>query len=486
MIERKVNEMKKLLVTILAIVMTLTMTVATANADEPTHSYKAYQVFAGAVDGSTISGVQWGTGVDGTDLLEELKGDPAFYVSNVNVFNDCNTARDVARLLNNLTAAQKNAFARVAANNAITTPEDKGIAVGDTAVAEGYYVIVDVTASVSGKYIEKDIPLLKLTNEDKKLSVTTKTVLPTIDKVAVAQSGDSEVEVNDILAAVGDTVTFRLKGTISENLEEYTEYTMNFSDTLPAGLTYKEFNSITFDGTAMDSDDIETYLNVTTTNKTTTFSLHDLETYTNAKSGGAIVIEYTATVNSDATCGATGNVNTAELQFSNNPSDTESYGKTPGDSVKVYTLQLTVNKVDNDNQPLTGAGFTLYKGSVDDANKIGSELKGTDMTSFVWKGLTAGDYVLVESTVPTGYTEMEDYSFSISADTSSGLAVTASEKEIAVDSTTQNLSVDIVNTDTATMPETGGMGTILFYALGAMLVCGGIVMMMLRKRQENK
>ena len=78
--------------------------------------------------------------------------------------------------------------------------------------------------------------------------------------------------------------------------------------------------------------------------------------------------------------------------------------------------QLIVNKIDNHEHALKGAGFTLYKKNIQgNYVEIGTELKGEDMTTFTWTHLDDGDYKLVESTVPAGYNKMNDIIFSISA-----------------------------------------------------------------------
>ena len=70
-----------------------------------------------------------------------------------------------------------------------------------------------------------------------------------------------------------------------------------------------------------------------------------------------------------AVLGSEGNPNSVELTYSNNPNDTgdgkskpANTGKTPKDTVKVFTYQTVINKVGEDEKtPLAGAGFTLSK-----------------------------------------------------------------------------------------------------------------------------
>ena len=46
-------------------------------------------------------------------------------------------------------------------------------------------------------------------------------------------------------------------------------------------------------------------------------------------------------------------------------------------------------------------------------------------------------------------------------------------------------STDIVNTTTPKLPETGGIGTGIFYGVGAMLMAGGVLTMIIRRRQRS-
>ena len=61
--------------------------------------------------------------------------------------------------------------------------------------------------------------------------------------------------------------------------------------------------------------------------------------------GDVISVEYTAELLTGANIGSAGNVNTSHVTFSNNPNNKDSKGKTPDHTVKVFTYQLVVNKV---------------------------------------------------------------------------------------------------------------------------------------------
>lgn len=65
----------------------------TINNNTAGHTYKAYQIFKGGLsqDGTILSDIQWGNGVNSEALLTALKGTEAY--------KDCTTAADVAKVL---------------------------------------------------------------------------------------------------------------------------------------------------------------------------------------------------------------------------------------------------------------------------------------------------------------------------------------------------------------------------------------------------
>ena len=95
---------KKMLSLLFAMMMVFAMatTVFAANANEHTititneksgHTYSAYQVFAGDISDGKLTNIQWGSGVNGDDVLTELK------VPEDSPYANCMTAEDVADVL---------------------------------------------------------------------------------------------------------------------------------------------------------------------------------------------------------------------------------------------------------------------------------------------------------------------------------------------------------------------------------------------------
>ena len=224
-----------------------------------------------------------------------------------------------------------------------------------------------------------------------------------------------------------------------------------------------------------------------------------------------------------ANIGEPGNKNTFHLEYSNNPNSTDGSdeGKTPEENVITFTYKVVVDKYDEDGTtPLENAGFTLYKVSKTDAvagvtgadaaakNTAWAEKKIQTWTvnaedgktlgkknRFSFKGIDDGYYVLCETTTPTGYNTMEPQVFKVTAthggDNNKGLTLDTLNGDkvsgtitFTPDKEAGALNTDVKNEKGATLPSTGGMGTTLFYVLGAILVLGGGVVLISRRRME--
>lgn len=107
-------------------------------------------------------------------------------------------------------------------------------------------------------------------------------------------------------------------------------------------------------------------------------------------------------------------------------------------------------------------------------------------------GLDDGAYRLTETTTPDGYNTIEPIIFAITAghDVESdtpGLTSLSGDKVSGEITFTPNptegsLTATVVNQSGLELPETGGMGTTLFYIAGAVLVIGAAVLLVTRRR----
>lgn len=383
-------------------------------------------------------------------------------------------------------------------------------------VDQGYYLIVETKVGSNGENEPSDtfsLVMLDTAGLDA-ITVKTKEKTPTVTK-EVEEVDDTEGTTawgDSADHDIGDIVNFRVTGTVSDKYEYYNEYGYKFADTMEQGLTMKADSvKVTINGVDVTSQ----FLIVA--------SEHGFEAYANLKdltgvtitASTEILVEYQAELNESALNGAAGNRNSVILYYENNPYagdygelDPDSPpptppGKTPPAVTVIFTFKGVVNKVDQDGDPVKGAGFTLYKWYADqnDWVAVGSEIKLTNETVFSWEGLDAGKYKLVETTVPVGYNKADDLLFEVEAvyndltpDTLNKLVIrneegnTISEGETPVFEISPEFvfSTNVVNMTGAELPETGGVGTTLIYVVGGILFTAALVLLITKKRMASE
>jgi len=128
---------------------------------------------------------------------------------------------------------------------------------------------------------------------------------------------------------------------------------------------------------------------------------------------------------------------------------------------------------------------------------IGNGTSAVDITAFVnedgtltFAGLGAGTYTIKETTVPAGYNKADDITFTISTEdvdtTNKTLKFKSSNANVVLDATNGVFNVEIVNNSGSELPETGGIGTTIFYVVGAILVVGAVVILVTRRRMRAR
>lgn len=498
----------------------------TINNSKTGHTYNAYQIFSGDLSGNVLSNVNWGNGVDADNLLTALKADGDIGTQ----FADCKTAADVANVLVDFNSTNVDKFAEIVSGklNVVAgtadTPTNAKYEI--SGLSAGYYFVKDANA-VTGEDASTKF-ILELVQDTE---VTPKSGVPTVekkvqedDKYAGTDYGAGYNDVADW--NIGDHVPFKLIGTLpkADVYDDYDTYKYVFHDTLSTGLTLDE-NSINVyyadDKAGTNKTAItDKYEVVTETTDGCSFEIKfdDLKLVEGVSASSVIIVEYTATLNENAEIGLDGNPNEVFLEFSNNPNaggegDT---GTTPSDKVVVFTYELDVTKVDGADatETLKDAEFKLYdknnkwvvvdgNGKVtgwSDSENNGSTLKSDNNGLFRVIGLDDGTYYLKETKAPDGYNKLQSpIKIVITATTTNGqewngVANTAlTALTIAVDNGTANagnvntgtVSTQVENNKGATLPETGGIGTRIFYAVGAVLMIGAAVLLITRKRTEK-
>ena len=503
------KHMKKLVSVLLTLVMTLVLVVPAlaATVTVPSdgilkdHTFTAYQVFSGREEDGVLSDVQWGSGIDSTAFLAALKAD-ATYGS---LFTNCTDAAAVAKVLsdNNTNTALANQVAKLAYDN--KTGTGTVLTSGENTLADGYYLVVDTTADVGqgGAY---NAALLQVVGDN--IEIKVKTDAPSIDKIIVdADANNGKGTAQD----VGSKVQFQLNSTVPD-MEYYDTYTYIVHDTMSAGLTFNNDVVVTIGGVAY------TDFTVAKDGQSFTITFNDFINQ-KANKGKAIVITYSATINENA---LTTNVetNTVYLEYSNQPNDSTSKGKTPNKTVYVYDFDIVIDKYTGDETTgarLSDAKFVLLNvektkyyyynettkkvewnaladgETMEDVLKAGynGTTKITEVTTDAtgaakFQGLDSGTYYLHETAAPAGYNMLAgDVEVIISATYNTDGTI-ANSTATSTGNGQYQQTQKVENNAGTTLPETGGMGTTLFYVLGSILVLGAGILLVTKKRMSSE
>lgn len=255
-----------------------------------------------------------------------------------------------------------------------------------------------------------------------------------------------------------------------------------------------------------------------------------------------IVVRFSAYLNQDAKVGSKeGNPNEVYLEFSNNPTG-EGTGNTEKEYAIVFTYSLNVQKVDEHKVNLGGAKFVLFDETMEHVaiyqgkssgygggnlvKWIEAPTNAADMTPEAWEtweaenadtatdqfvileaygedsfavvGLDHGTYKLFEIEAPEGYNKLtgpaeveivsaisKTYSGDVTTDLITSLEVYLDEQKGHCENIYGGaVTVEIMNQSGATLPETGGMGTTLFYIIGGLLVVGAGILLVVRIRMK--
>lgn len=485
----------------------------TITAPDNGHKYEIYQIFTGdlATDG-TLSNVKWGqNGTLKVNEQETAKVGEAVPESVLNSLTDSTLDTDAKKL------AQIKNYANL--TNPVATigkiSETEKTLTWDG--KDGYYLIKDKDGTVTGN----DSYTLYIVQVAGNVTITPKSDVSTSEK-KVIDKNDTDGTVTDWQDSadydIGDTVKFKLTGTVSSKYDDFTVYKFTFHDKESAGLTFNP-NSVVVkvDGTKITSgyevkqnvdhakegeeSNIDTFDVVFDDLK----QIKDTDGTALVHASSVITVEYESKLNNYAVIGSAGNPNVMHLEFSNNPNDAQGgeTGTTPDDKVIVFTYKTVINKVAMNSagklEPLKGAEFTLEKKVNVSENEYRwdeiTAVKNTEGTTFTFNGLDDGTYRLKETVTPSGYNTIEPIEFTITAEHD----VTADDPKLTSmnvngtdvftvdmesDKTTPagSLTAAIENKKGTILPSTGGIGTTVFYVTGAILMLGAGVLLVSRKR----
>lgn len=354
-----------------------------------------------------------------------------------------------------------------------------------TGLALGYYVVSPEGGSTANR--GTDAILANVVKADQ--NVNLKSEYPTIEKTVDGQ--------NHADAQVGDTLNFELKSKVP-NMTEYTTYVFNFVDTLSKGLTLDQ-NSIkvTIGGSELQKD-VDYTVSATGGNGAATelkIIMTDFKTKHGDKAGQEIKVTYSASINEHAVAGQDDAGNSAKLEYSNDPIKSGTGTSVPS-VTHGYTFDFDINKTDGtDGSALAGAVFQLQKKGEGTTVKLIVENAGDETQPAVvrsaktgegnavdtittpesgkitFKGLDAAEYQLVETKAPDGYNKLQkpvDVTIVANYDQDGTL------NNWTVNGGGNDVALNIQNNKGTLLPETGGMGTILFTLVGAAAIGYGI------------
>lgn len=355
-----------------------------------------------------------------------------------------------------------------------------GATVTFTDLTLGYYLVDTSLGSLCSLNTTAPSVTIKEKNSD-----------TTIEKKIVI-TGDEKVDSNS--AGIGDTVNFSITITVKDgNPEDY--------------VLHDKLSGLTF-----NPDSLEVKVGTKTLTPNTDYTLVTNPTDGDSfdvkfkdgilKTNDVVVVTYSATVAANATIAGAGNKNTAKLEYSGKHSTEE--------ETTTYVWKLNVHKyaLDSKNKEvaLSGAKFVLYRMDGDTkeyatltGNKIAGWVNDKDKATtletngagdILIEGLNVGTYYLEETEAPAGYNKLtEPIEVKITATPdATGVSETVEYKN-KNDSTytpATNAIVKVLNEAGTQLPSTGGIGTTLFYVIGGGLMAVAAVLLVTKKRMNNK
>lgn len=478
------------------------------------HSFEVYQILTGDLSGSILSNLKWGANVSTYNETSVTTGS-AVPKTTSDAMSSM-SAREIAAKV-----TLKGSAVKTGTSNSTTITLDD--------LAPGYYLVKDVTNQNGSK--ENDANSAWIVQVAGTASIAIKNAYPTVDKQVEDDETSGFYEAAD--HAIGETFKFKITGSVpnNDNMDAYTGYKMVFHDTLSAGVDYvgNPVVKVTFGNgeertITLPANSITTAKDDTLGVTTLTITIADLMTYMNPAEvtgetlkNSSVVVTYDAKLNSkalaynDSVTDEVTNNNKVYLEYSNAPdsngngtTDTDKTGKTPEDTVWVFTYKVDNNKIKENGDMLEGAQFTLYESDGETPIALTYDATGkfyypdatgtarltstsdggaTPKAIFNIKGLDAGTYVLKETATPAGYNTCDPITINIAATHVENNAQTAANLTLT---TKDNVNNTIENTQNSALPSTGGMGTTLFI-LGGGCAAGlaGIYLVSKKRAKED-
>ena len=453
-------------------------------------TYTIYKLFDATVSADHTSIAY--TGTVPADLADYFTADGNGYIS----------ATEAAKDGENMSEGLKTALtAWTAKATSTATAKSDGTALTFKGLAYGYYV---VTTTQGKQVISVDSTMPNAKIVDKNSSTPSD-----LKKTATGTAADKSV-------SIGDTVTYTVSFKTSnydgagKDAKEIVSYTIE--DTLPDFLTSVNVTSISVDNVVIHD---QTGATPQFNNKKIVIKWYD---EANKKflydNGATVTITYTAVVTDSAAIDGEGNTNNVTVTWTTKGSAEPDPNNKIDTKETIFTYAIALKKVNNKGVALPGAVFEfpfyvkstpdadgayIYAGTTE-AEGLTKQITTPASGEIVVKGVKSGNYQITEFKAPDGYNKLTapvTVKASKTGETTTQTTVyldkdgnvvdeSAKVTEVKVDiDTIAATAVVVVNKAGTELPSTGGMGTTVFYVLGAVLVLGAVVLLVTKKRMSD-
>ena len=494
-------------------------------------SYDAYQIFsANVVDGDsdakTATDLAWASDAVRDAALPVLHS--------AGMPNSQTTAQEAAEWLNadsHLTSALSAQLARsLQSSGAVPVVLNAGTA---AELPCGYWLIVaDGDAIAQGE--AGTAPIMTLVGGSA-VTVKPKAATPKVQKHVLEDSTAAWQKAAD--ATVADDLYWRLSATVPAGLTAYDTYTVQFVDTMSAGLDPSKvaasvrvyvaagadggFDVVACEGGNANSTPAKGWTDITSQCKVSvegnafTVRTGDLIAALGGAdafaAGARVVAVYNAPLGANCNRGATkGNPNEVYLRYPRSPlvdqSGDAGFTHTPSDDATAYTWGLSlIKRSSSDDKPLASAKLRI----IDDRGRIlttdGSWSTDADACVITGadghaelSGVDAGVYTVEEAAAPKGYTAFEGKrTVTVTSEGLDAKQVAAAKLKVTVsvksplrvdtaDAGTGSIELSVLNTPSKEasrgfIPSTGDRTLVLVAALAAIGVAAIVVGLVIKR-----
>lgn len=347
-------------------------------------------------------------------------------------------------------------------------------------VKPGYYLVDTTTGSLCS---------VDTANPD--VTIDEKNKVPPVTKHVQEDSDGSWSDENT--AQIGDIVNFRTTITADKGAQNYVLH-----DDMSNGLTFTQGSIRVYVGQVDAAHELGAANYTVATSGPTdgcdfeiTFSQTYLDTITSQTD---LIVTYSATLNSDAAISIDKNTNKTQLQYGDD-------NRTEWSETMTETFKFQIVKTDDQNKLIDGAEFQLYTQQTggtplalvdkgDGTYRLATSTDTTTTTTILVEdgqaaveGLDSDSdtkYYLEETKAPAGYNKL-DGRVEITMDKGNLVAQISHDSQSGDDTWTSG-GVHVVNKTGSKLPSTGGMGTVVLYVIGGLLVLGVALTLVVRRR----